>query len=411
LSIAHVALAATLIATLAGTAAAQTPAPQNPPTSITGWNDGFFVQSADGDNRLQIGVTLQTDGRFSLDDPLPITNTFVLRKARTTFSGRVARYFEYKLMPEFAGGSTTLLDASFDIRFSNALRVRSGKDKTPIGYELLIGDASLIFPERTFVSSLVPNRDVGFQGLGDIAGGKVFYSGGVFNGQVDGSSNTTDVDANSGKDLAGRIVVMPFRSVAAPPSVWNNLGFHLGGSTGSQTGALPAYRTSAGQTYFAYATGTTADGKRNRVTPAFFAYVKSFGGFVEYARSSQEVLRGTTHTTIANQAWGVTASYVLTGEPTSDRGVRPRRPFDPAAGQWGALQLAARFSELTVDDEAFAAGVAVATASRRARQWTVAANWYPTNYVKAYATFERSTFDGGARPSENVILFRMQLAF
>ena len=142
-----------------------------------------------------------------------------MRKARPTFTGRVAKYIDFKVMPELAG-SVVLLDGYFDIRFSPKLRLRSGKDKTPVGYELLIADASLIFPERSVVSLLVPNRDVGFQAQGDLAGGKLLYSAGIFNGNpADGTSATTDVDTNNGKDLAGRIVVhaVPIGDDAAAP--------------------------------------------------------------------------------------------------------------------------------------------------------------------------------------------------
>jgi phosphate-selective porin OprO/OprP len=404
-------LAAALAAAVPGLAGAQTLTTPPPAPITAGWNDGFVIQSADGDNRLQVGAVLQADGRFSLDDPVPITNTFVLRKARPTFSGRVARYFDFKLMPDLAGGTSVLLDAYVDIRFSPKLRVRSGKDKTPVGYELLIGDASLIFPERSIVSLLVPNRDVGFQALGELVGGKVSYSAGVFNGQpTDGTSNTTDVDTNSGKDLAGRIVVLPFRSTTTPPSLWNNLGFHLGGSAGSQTGALPSFRTSAGQMYFAYA-ATMADGRRTRVTPAVFLYVKTFGAFAEYARSTQNVLKNGSSARVTNHAWSVTASYVVTGEPTSDRGVRPRAPFDPSRGQWGALQVAGRYGQLTVDEIVFAAGIAAADASRKAQQLTLGTNWFLNNVIKIYGTYERFAFAGSARPDENVIIFRTQLAF
>jgi phosphate-selective porin OprO/OprP len=400
-------LAAALAAALPGLVGAQTP---TTPPITAGWNDGFVIQSADGDNRLQLGAVVQADGRFSLDDPPPITNTFVLRKARPTFSGRVARYFDFKLMPELAGGASVLLDAYVDIRFSPKLRVRSGKDKSPVGYELLIGDASLIFPERSIVSSLVPNRDVGVQALGELAGGKVSYSAGIFNGQPpDGASNTTDADTNSGKDLAGRLVVLPFRSTTQP-SPWSNLGFHLGGSTGSQTAALPSFRTSAGQSYFAYA-ATTADGRRTRVTPAVFLYFKTFGAFAEYARSTQDVIKNGSSARVTNDAWGVTASYVVTGEPTSDRGVRPLAPFDPPRGQWGALQVAARYGKLTVDDIVFAAGLAAPDASRKAQQLTLGTNWFLNNVIKIYGTYERFAFDGSARPDENVIIFRTQLAF
>jgi phosphate-selective porin OprO/OprP len=102
---------------------------------------------------------------------------------------------------------------------------------------------------------------------------------------------------------------------------------------------------------------------------------------------------------------------VLTGEPTSDRGVRPKRPFDPRAGTWGAVQVAARYAELMLDEDLFTSGIAAATASRTAQQMTINTNWFLNNYVKIYATYERFTFTGGARADENLILFGMQLAF
>ena len=410
------AAALTVTLVLVGAASAQTPAPAQPapapapPPVVAGWNEGFFIQTPNGDNRLQIGVLLQVDGRFSLDDPLPITNTFAMRKVRPIFSGRVGKYIDFKMQPELAG-SVVLLDGYFDIRFSPKLRLRTGKDKTPIGYELLIADASLIFPERSVVSLLVPNRDVGFQAQGDLAGGKLLYSAGIFNGNPpDGTSATTDVDTNNGKDLAGRIVVLPFQSTKTPAHRLSTFGFHLGGSTGEQTGALPSYRTSAGQTFFSFPATTTADGRRNRVTPAVFLYLKGFGGFAEYARTTQDIVTSGVPQTITNQAWGVTGSYVLTGEPTSERGVRPKAPFDPAAGAWGAVQVAARYAELTLDNDLFTSGIAAATASRKAQQLTLATNWFLNNYVKIYASYERFSFSG-SRANENLILFRSQLAF
>ena len=70
--------------------------------------DGFTIQTADGDNRLVFGMVAQTDGRFSLDDPRPVINTFTIRKLRPTLTGRVARYFDFKLMPDFGNGTTVV---------------------------------------------------------------------------------------------------------------------------------------------------------------------------------------------------------------------------------------------------------------------------------------------------------------
>jgi phosphate-selective porin len=76
--------------------------------------------------------------------------------------------------------------------------------------------------------------------------------------------------------------------------------------------------------------------------------------------------------------------------------------------------LLGRYSELHLDSVAFADGLAVAGASRSAKQFTVGVNWYPTSFVKWYATVERVVFGGqadGVRPAEHIILFRGQLAF
>lgn len=379
-----------------------------------GWQDGLVIQSADGDHRLVVGLVAQVDGRFSLDDPLPITNTFTIRKLRPTLTGRVGRFFDFKVMPDFGSGQTVIADAFVEVRFSSAFRVRTGKDKTPVGYELLQGDAFVLFPERSIASSLVPNRDIGILALGDLAGGRLYYAAGVFNGIPDGSSGTTEVDANSDKDLAGRFVLQPFRVAGAPATPVSGLGFQVGGSRGGQNGPLPSFRTSVGQTYFSYAPGTAAAGTRTRVSPAAFYYYRSLGAFAEYMRSAQAVIRDGVTNTVTNTAWEATVSYVVTGEAASDRGVRPRNNFNPSNGQWGALQLLARYAALSVDDEVFVAGLGAPTASDGARSWTVGANWYPNPWIKWYATFERTTFGGdpGApRPSEDVILFRFQLGF
>jgi phosphate-selective porin OprO/OprP len=402
-------------------ARAQTPAPPAttttppaPPPLQAGFQDGFYVQSANGDYRLLFGFVAQTDGRFVVDDPLhSFIDTFTIRKFRPTWSGRVARYFDFKLMPDLGNGTETVADAYFDIRFSPKFRVRSGKDKTPVGLELLQGDAFVLFPERSLASSLVPNRDIGFQVQGDVLSNHLFYSAGVFNGIPDGSSSTTELDTNNGKDLAGRIVVTPWRTTRTPLRKLNGLGFALGGSTGHEIGALPVFKTSVQQTYFSYQ-GATADGTRRRVSPSVAYYYKSFGGFSEYMRSSQWVTKGGVRRYITNNAYEVTGSFVLTGEAASDRGVRPKNNFDPAAGQWGALQILGRYMALKVDRQAFEAGFAAVGASREAQAFTVAANWYPNPFIKFYATFERTIFDhnnAGARPPENAILFRTQLGF
>jgi phosphate-selective porin OprO/OprP len=405
--------AAAVLLLAARRAAGQAPAAPQP---IAGFEDGFFIQSPDGGNRLVLGFVAQMDARFEMGDTQPIGSTFAVRKVRPVFTGRVGRYFDFKVMPDFGNGQTMLMDAYVDVRFSHAFRIRTGKDKTPIGHELLQGDVYLLFPERALASSLVPNRDVGIQAQGDLWGGRLSYAGGAFNGIPDGTSSSADTDVNGAKDMAGRVTVRPFHGTTpgAAPGALSGLGLHLGGSTGTASGALPSFHTSYGQAYFQYATDAVADGTRTRVSPAAFYYHGPFGAFAEYMRSAQTVRRATVTEDVANHAWEVTGSYVLTGEAASDRGVRPRNPFDPATGHWGAVQVLARYTALVVDQEAFSAGLAAADASREARSWTLGINWYPNPWVKWYATVEQTVFDGGnapARPAENIVFLRFQLGF
>jgi phosphate-selective porin OprO/OprP len=400
-------LVAMFVLAAAGPLVAQAP---DPPLPTAGYQDGFFVQSANGDNRLLFGFVAQMDGRFSMDTPTAITNTFAIRKVRPTFSGRVARYFDFKIMPDFGNGTTALFDAYFDVRFSPKFRIRTGKDKTPVGYEALIGDAFLLFPERSQISNLLPGRDVGIQVQGDLSP-KVFYAAGVFNGVVDGSNSVTDVDSNNGKDVAGRIVVQPFRTATSAGPL-SGLGFQVGSSTGKQTGGLPAFRTSVGQIYLTYATGSMADGGRTRISPAIFYYYKSLGAFGEYVRSNQAVTRAAVTEEFANTAWNVSASFLLTGETASTGITRPQNVFDPPTGKWGALQLVARYAQVDVDDDLISSGFAATGAASKAKTFTVGVNWYPASTFKYYLNYERTEFDSGTapdRPTENIIFFRVQL--
>jgi phosphate-selective porin OprO/OprP len=397
----------------AAAASAQASAPAAPAAQPTaGWQDGIFVQSADGNNRLQFNVLIQADGRFTTDSPAAFVDTFSIRRVRPYLQGRVAKYFDFRLTPDFGNGAVAIQDAYFDTRFSSAFRVRIGKDKTPVGLELLYSDPGLFFPERSLVSSLVPNRDDGVQVQGDLAAGKVSYALGVFNGVPDGGSSSTEIDTNSGKDVAGRILLQPFRSSKTPASALNNLYFHIGFSTGNQTGALPSFKTSVGQTFFSY-NGAAADGQRVRVSPAVAYFYKRGGVFLEYARTSQDISKSAVKDTIDNDGWDINAVWNLTGENASSGVIRPKKVFDPSAGHWGAAQLVARYAELRVDHAAFDDGFASATSNQKAQQASVGVNWYPIQFIKYYLEYEHTSFKGGptARPAENTIFLRAQVSF
>jgi len=387
-----------------------------PPVRVIAGQDGFAIESGNGEYRLQIGLLAQADGRFAAeDDGQAISDTFALRRLRAYLRGRVLRRFEFYFNPDFAGSTLVVQDAYLDTIFAPAFRVRVGKAKTPFGLERLHSASNLLFLERALPTSLVPNRDIGVQALGDINGGVIGYLAGVMNGVADGGSG--DLDANDGKDVSARVIVRPFtRQVTSP---LRGFGVAIAGSTGKQTGAgaLPTLRTpTLQQTYFTWATGAVADGRRTRYSPQLFFFRGPFGGWAEYVHTTLTVTRAGVTADVDNSAWQAAGSWMLTGEVATDAGagIRPGAIFDPSTGHWGALQIAARVHGLEVDQAAIELGFAGAGASRKAQAWTVGLNWYLTGNVKYVLNFERTVFDDnrdGARPPENGIAFRTQLNF
>jgi phosphate-selective porin OprO/OprP len=334
------------------------------------WKDGFIINSADNAYKLRIGGYTQFDGRFFIDDDdKGDTNRFLFRRVRLQFDGTVARYFDFRIMPDFAGSQLALFDAYTDINYFPDFKLRVGKFKPPVGLERLQSATAIPFVERGLPTNLVPNRDLGVQLWGEPWGGAVTYALGIFNGAQDGQNN--DGDVNDDKDFAGRVFLHPFRLTSL--SALENLGFGVAGSFGHERGTasnpdLPQYRSAGQATIFRYKAGATptaadtsvAAGDRWRLSPQTYFYYGSFGLMGEYVVSANEVTFNTEHETLDHSAWQIATTYVLTGEPASYKGVIPFKAFNPFFGQWGwgAWEAGFRFGQLFIDEDAFNTGFA-----------------------------------------------------
>ena len=306
---------------------AEKPAEKKSPPASAG-SDGFSLQNEAGDFRLQLRGYAQFDGRFfSGDEGALAIDTFTLRRVRPILQGTLGRYFEFNIMPDFGGGVTVLQDAWLDFKPSPKLRVKVGKYKAPVGLERLQSATAINFVERAFPTSIVPNRDLGIQLWGELAGGVVAYAAGIFDGALDGGS--VDTDLNDGKDLAGRVFLSPFKKGG---SVLKDLGFGIAGTTGKQSGPLPAYRSGGQISVITLITGITADGTRTRYSPQLSFHSGRFGLLAEYAQSDSKVKKADgSRYSFKAKAWETTATFALTGDKAtyaeSDRRSRsiPRR--------------------------------------------------------------------------------------
>jgi phosphate-selective porin OprO/OprP len=399
-------------------------------------SDGFQIQSADKDYSLKIRLLIQADSRFFKDDRSGnLTDAFLVRRARPILEGTVGGYTNFLLTPDFASnGKTVLYDAYFDVAPWTFAKLRVGKFKPPIGLEHLQSDPALIFAERAFPSDLVPNRDTGLQLFGDVFGSALSYAVALTNGSGDNNTNTSltapvtsDTDNNDGKEVTGRISAKPFKNTEI--SVLQGLGVGIGASYAKQSGITPNYVTPGQVAIFAAAAPTPAsfantpviDGAHTRIAPEFSWYYHSLGIYSEYVRSSQVWRVGNVLRKLTNTAGQLAGSYVLTGEDASYTGVKPRKPFDPKNGTWGAFEVTGRIQELYLDPDSFknttVANTSIATVSsvQRATAYGFGVNWYLSNNVKLATSYEETSFDKGAasgdRPNEKVVISRWQLLF
>src|SRR4030042_647327 len=170
-------------------------------------------------------------------------------------------------MPDFGVGTTVLQDAWLDVDYSPKARVRVGKFKSPVGLERLQAAPAISFVERAYPTAIVPNRDVGVMLHGDLAGGVLAYAAGLFDGAPNGGS--VDSDLNDGKDVAGPVFPSPFKR---GQSALKGLGFGIAGTTGKQSGALPAYRSVGQVSLLTIVSGGTGDGPPHPPPPPASLY-------------------------------------------------------------------------------------------------------------------------------------------
>lgn len=459
-------------------------------------SSGFSFASADGNNEIKLRGLIQADHRHYLDGANDVRNrsrnragllnaegfnaaedTSLLRRVRPTIEGKILGKYGFRFTPEFAGGSASVVDAYVDANLSPAFNIRAGKFKSFVGLERLQSGGDIKFLERSYVTNaILPNRDLGAAVFGSVLGNKLDYALGIVNGVADGGNISTGTEYNGEREYTARLFATPFKD---QDSVLTGLGFGIGGTwtdfTGEQKlnwtdttsadatrGGLPDYVTEGQQTFFRYGANTIADGKRFRWSPQANYYNGPFGLIAEYARVDQEVsligrndggvvnnplatLAG-TNKKLNHDAWEIAASWLLTGEDASFKGVKPKRDFDLDAGGWGAWELVGRYSRIDLDEDTFKNRLGQYAGENRsganainsayadgtlsaesAETWTLGVNWYLNPNAKIQLNYLHTTFEGGAsndgatanatgsnikdRPDEEALFARFQVAF
>lgn len=181
-----------------------------------GFKDGFFIQSPNKKFLLRIGGLFQGGylGMIYSDDgedkpEFENVSSFVFRRARLATSGHLLNWrLAYRVEFDFASVDPgPLLEGWGELVMHRLLKVRLGKQKIPMGRQMLIHSAYQQFVERSGVTGAFAHGwDLGVMVRGDLSLlGVLSYQMGIFNG----AGGERDQDDNTDFLYGVRLVYQP----------------------------------------------------------------------------------------------------------------------------------------------------------------------------------------------------------
>lgn len=368
------------------------------------YKDGFGLQSANSQFQLRLKFLTQIDGKvFTPTDQEPARGGMYIPRFRTYFEGQLLDGYEYELsLQRSVEGAFDVLDANVNFHPSDEFQVRVGRSLTPYSYTWYDHlEQHYITPER----GLVPlnfglARQVGVIVHGKY-GEKFEYAAGPTFGHLAGLA-----DQNTTREGVGYVNVRPFVD-DSDDHFFKHLNF--GGSiaigrTPFATEPLPL-RTSiqtsendeaaqvASTQFLEFKSTTVWHGGRQQGA----LHVANYSGPLSieaevYALSFEA--RPDKHSPavwLPILGYDVTASWFLTGESTTGRGVV--EPLAPLGKGVGAVEAFGRYSDINISDKVFTADLAdEADWTRRVGMTDIGFNWYLNRFVKFTFDWQHAMF-------------------
>lgn len=301
-------------------------------TRQLGW-DGkaplTVVKAAGKEQKLSIGGYVQANaefGRAADSRWAGINNRILLRRARVTVKGAFAENFEFTLQPDFgnnsiagnAGYRAGLADAYIAWTKHEAATVQIGQFKSAFGYEQLLADTKTATVERSLPNDLLTvSRQMGVAVLGTLAGKRISYNVGAYNGN----------GVNNGNNDNDQFMYAARVAATAWSRGTDKLSFGTNGYWSNDTGTFTGRRTAWGLD------GQLALGAfdfnaeylhalQNRITGADTTADgwSALAGYFFIPKTLQGVLRYETYNANVNvggntsRAWVIGANYYIKGD-------------------------------------------------------------------------------------------------
>jgi len=396
-----------------------------PPVTVSLPNGKPALASSDGRFSANIKAIVMFDaGAYLQKHNLPATITGAardlndgtnFRRARFGIDGKMFKDFDYALIYEFGGSGAEdtghIQEAWVQYNGFRPWRLRVGAFEPNIGLAAAVSTSQMPLLERPGMAEITRNvaagdsrsaiqiQRNGVLGEGDTGIAARWFISTAVTGNTVGTFNSAASSFNVqpfGEQQAwiGRLAIAPFDTVNWQGHLGVNAQyvFHPNDATGAANPRYPVQLRDRPE--------LRIDGARLVDTGAIDArHVTALGG--EAAFSVQNFLvegeyfdikvdrRNTTATLLGDPrftGWYVQGVWVLTGEKrpynaTEARFDAPKMNynFNPAAGTWGAFELAARYSTVNLNWHDGVRGAATPTGGVRGGEQKIASagiNWY-----------------------------------
>ena len=399
---------------------AETPpvsAPKADPGWKFRWRDGFRLDSDDRRFKLKFGGRIQLDGAVINNSSGDIVSDDIgteFRRARIFFEGKLFEHLIFKAQYEFSGNErdgqddtkTNFKDLYVGLRNLPWVgTVKAGRFKEAFGLEFLASSKYTTFMERSLpTQAFAPGRSTGVGFQSTAFDQRITWAiGGFFSNTPNGASYLGN---KSDYQLTGRVTGVPIYSNGGRRLLHLGLAYsHIfKGSTTESVRVLEGDGCTTGTDYNpldceittftievpyrevdfdarpeAHLVGNlvdTGDNPGKGVDKLGFEFAAVWDSLSVQSEFMPTWVTG-THGARDFFVWGayVQASWFLTGEHRNYdtnsgvfKRVKLKENFSLSQGTWGALELAARYSHLDLNDNDVCGGIQ--------NDVTLGANWY-----------------------------------
>jgi phosphate-selective porin OprO/OprP len=439
--------------------------PSGDAVKVTLPNGKPALATADGRFTANIRAILMFDaGKYYQKQNLPaavsgpardLNSGTNFRRARFGIDGKIFKDFDYAVIYEFGGSGAEdtghIQEIWAQYTGLKPFRIRLGAFEPNIGLAAAVSTSQMPLMERPSPAEVARNVAAGDSRSGlQITGNGVFGQGDTgiaarwfistaLTGNTVSTLNSTGGFATQpfGEQQAviGRVAIAPFDSVNWQAHFGLNAQyvFHPNDATG---GANPRYpvqlrdrpelrldTTRLVDTGAIDAQHVTVFGGEAGVTVSNFLLEGEYFKYRIDRRNTTAVVLGDPKF----DGWYVQGVWVLTGEPRPYNPAearfdapKPAYNFNPTAGTWGTWELAARYSDLSLDWHRGASGTATPSGGIRGGEqkiWTVGLNWYMNPDIRLMLDYlhvdvDRMTAAGAQQGQKyNAVALRSQLTF